>query len=225
MVRPPKNIQWWWSPPKPLKISNGLLKTIENFQWSLKNHWNVQWFPKNHSTWLGLLKSMKFTVFSKKNGTFLWSQYYQSWLCLLKSSLPLPVVLNNHCRAHAHAHTAANQTLLIFETGSGLVIAHDFLMRRKNPAEFRLCPQCPAPQSSVGQPTYKINCAKHNAKWDICGQFLQFWGNKCCLFSVVLYVRLLGPIYVHLRALLEICILSRIDFTHFFCAMVRANHC
>ena len=98
MVRPPKNIQWWWSPPKPLKISNGLLKTIENFQWSLKNHWNVQWFPKNHSTWLGLLKSMKFTVFSKKNGTFLWSQYYQSWLCLLKSSLPLPVVLNNHSR-------------------------------------------------------------------------------------------------------------------------------
>ena len=50
------------------------------------------------------------------------------------------------------------------ETGSGLVIAHDFLMRRKNPAEFRLCPQCPAPQSSVGQPTYKINCAKHNVK-------------------------------------------------------------
>ena len=50
------------------------------------------------------------------------------------------------------------------ETGSGLVIAHDFLMRRKNPAEFRLCPQCPAPQSSTGQPCYKINCAKHNEK-------------------------------------------------------------
>ena len=43
------------------------------------------------------------------------------------------------------------------ETGSGLVIAHDFLMRRKIPAEFRLCPQCPAPQSSTGQP-------KHNEK-------------------------------------------------------------
>ena len=50
------------------------------------------------------------------------------------------------------------------ETGSGLVIAQDFLMRRENPAEFRLCLQCPAPQSSVGQPTYKIDCAKHNAK-------------------------------------------------------------
>ena len=35
------------------------------------------------------------------------------------------------------------------ETGSGLVIAHDFLVRRKKPAEFRLCPQCPAPQSSA----------------------------------------------------------------------------
>ena len=50
------------------------------------------------------------------------------------------------------------------ETGSGLVIAHDFLMRRKNPAEFPLCPQCPGPQSSTGQPYYKINCAKYNAK-------------------------------------------------------------
>ena len=185
MVRPPKNIQWWWSPPKPLQISNGLLKTIENFQWSLKNHWNVQWFPKNHSTWLGLLKSMKFTVFSKKSGTFLWSQYYQSWLCLLKSSLPLPVVLNSEriFNVDKLVYDDRRKSLGV-ETGSGLVIAHDFLVRRKNPAEFRLCPQCPAPQSSVGQPTYKINCAKHIAKWDICGQILQFWGNKCCLFSV-----------------------------------------
>ena len=38
-------------------------------------------------------------------------------------------------------------------------------MRRKNPAEFRLCPQCPAPQSSTGQLCYKINCAKHNENW------------------------------------------------------------
>ena len=110
MIRPTKNIQWWWSSPKPLTISNGLLKTIENFQWSLKNHWNVQWFPKNHSTWLGLLKSMKFTVFSKKNGTFLWSQYYQSWLCSfeVKSSLPLLVVLNNHCHACSRKPNSAN---------------------------------------------------------------------------------------------------------------------
>ena len=135
-----------------------------------------------------------------------------------------------HCQSFFQATSVASERIfnvhkLVYddrrkslgvETGSGLVIAHDFLVRRKKPAEFRLCPQCPAPQSSVDQPTYKINCAKHNAKWDICGQILQFWGNKCCLFSVVLYVRLLGPIYVHLRALLEICILSRIDFTHFF---------
>ena len=33
------------------------------------------------------------------------------------------------------------------ERGSGLVIAQDYLQRRKNPAEFRLCTQCPAPQS------------------------------------------------------------------------------
>ena len=33
------------------------------------------------------------------------------------------------------------------ELGSGLVIAHDFLVRRKNPEEFRLCQECPAPQS------------------------------------------------------------------------------
>ena len=25
-------------------------KTIENFQWSLQNHWHVQWFPGNHRT-------------------------------------------------------------------------------------------------------------------------------------------------------------------------------
>ena len=36
MVRPPKNIQWWWSPQKPLKICNGLFKTIENYNGFLK---------------------------------------------------------------------------------------------------------------------------------------------------------------------------------------------
>ena len=47
------------------------------------------------------------------------------------------------------------------ERGSGLVIAQDYLKRRKNQAEFRLCPDCPAPQSEKGQPKYRINCAQH----------------------------------------------------------------
>ena len=29
MVRPPKNIQWWWSPQKPLKICNGLFTFLD----------------------------------------------------------------------------------------------------------------------------------------------------------------------------------------------------
>ena len=33
----PKNIQWWWSPQKPLKICNGLFKTIEIYNGFLKN--------------------------------------------------------------------------------------------------------------------------------------------------------------------------------------------
>ena len=37
MVRQPKNIQWWWSPQKPLKIYNGLFKTIETYNGFLKN--------------------------------------------------------------------------------------------------------------------------------------------------------------------------------------------
>ena len=51
------------------------------------------------------------------------------------------------------------------ERSSGLVIAQDFLKRRTNPAEFRLCHECPAPQSQKkGQPKYKINCEEHNAQ-------------------------------------------------------------
>ena len=37
MVRLPKNIQWCWSPQKPLKICNGLFKTIEIYNGFLKN--------------------------------------------------------------------------------------------------------------------------------------------------------------------------------------------
>ena len=50
------------------------------------------------------------------------------------------------------------------ERGSGLVIAQDYLKRRKNPSEFRLCSDCPAPQSSKVQPKYRINCEHHNRK-------------------------------------------------------------
>ena len=113
MVRPPKNIQWWWSPPKPLKISNGLFKTIEMFNGFLKT---IQLDN-------GLPKSMKFTVFSEKNGTFLWSQYYQSWLCSfeVKSSLPLLVVLNNHCHACSRKPNSANPWKVFFPPGSSIL--------------------------------------------------------------------------------------------------------
>ena len=50
------------------------------------------------------------------------------------------------------------------ERSSGLVIAQDYLKRRRNLAEFRLCHQCPAPQSQRGQPRYNINCEEHNMK-------------------------------------------------------------
>ena len=41
MVSIPKNIQWWWCPPKPLKIFNGLFKTIEIFNGLFKIIRNV----------------------------------------------------------------------------------------------------------------------------------------------------------------------------------------
>ena len=60
MVRPPKNIQWWWSPQKPLKIYNGLFKTIEIYNGflktiklvngALKSTGTRKWF--SHCTWL-----------------------------------------------------------------------------------------------------------------------------------------------------------------------------
>ena len=39
---------------------------------------------------------------------------------------------------------------LDMERGGDLVIAQYYLKRRKNPAAFRLCPDCPAPQSAKG---------------------------------------------------------------------------
>ena len=81
MVRQPKNIQWWWSSQKPLKISNGLFKTIEIFN--------------------GLLKLLNLTMFSKGMELCCGHNYNsQSWLrsFVVKFNLPLPVVNNIHCR-------------------------------------------------------------------------------------------------------------------------------
>ena len=41
MVRPPKNIQWWWSPQKPLEICNGLFKTIEIYNYCKSKCWET----------------------------------------------------------------------------------------------------------------------------------------------------------------------------------------
>ena len=41
MVRPPKNIQWWWSPQKPLEICNGLFKTIEIYNYCKNKCWET----------------------------------------------------------------------------------------------------------------------------------------------------------------------------------------
>ena len=45
--------------------------------------------------------------------------------------------------------------------GEGLVIAQNFIKKRANEEEFRLCKQCPAPQNSDGECKYKIMCPKH----------------------------------------------------------------
>ena len=41
MVREPKNIQWWWSPQKPLEICNGLFKTIEIYNYCKNKCWET----------------------------------------------------------------------------------------------------------------------------------------------------------------------------------------
>ena len=41
MVRLPKNIQWRWSPQKPLKFA--MVTSKPNSQWFPKNHWTCQW--------------------------------------------------------------------------------------------------------------------------------------------------------------------------------------
>ena len=50
------------------------------------------------------------------------------------------------------------------ERGSGLVVAQDYLQRRKNKEEYRLCSDCPPTQSKVGQTKYRISCPVHNIK-------------------------------------------------------------
>ena len=72
MVRPPKNSMVMAFP-----------KTIENFQWSLQTIEMCNGFLKTIELVNGLLKSFKFTMFSEKNGTFLWSQLEFSILLML----------------------------------------------------------------------------------------------------------------------------------------------
>ena len=102
MVGLPKNIQWWWLPQKPLKISNGLFKTIEMSDEFLETIEIVN----------GLLKSMQFTVFSKKNGSFLWSQLLFSILMMLFCTKVRLATASNPWYS-LQGIAVANQTLLI----------------------------------------------------------------------------------------------------------------
>ena len=45
---------------------------------------------------------------------------------------------------------------------TNLVIAQDFLSRRKNTQLYRLCEKCPSQQNKSGGSKYKISCEKHN---------------------------------------------------------------
>ena len=44
-----------------------------------------------------------------------------------------------------------------------LVILQDYLKKRVNHEEFRLCPQCPQPPSFDA--AYKVSCSRHNKKY------------------------------------------------------------
>ena len=46
--------------------------------------------------------------------------------------------------------------------GEGLVISQNFIKKRANEEEFRLCKKCPAPQNGDGGSKYKIMCPKHH---------------------------------------------------------------
>ena len=111
MVRPPKNIQWWWSPQKPLKNCNGLFSCQwKNLQCGQASVWwpekepgcgNCKWF--GHCTWLpheekkssrvsSLPTVSCSTVFdwsallqdncAKHNEKWSWMRYFD-WYCIL----------------------------------------------------------------------------------------------------------------------------------------------
>ena len=48
------------------------------------------------------------------------------------------------------------------ERATNLVIAQDYLTRRKNTELYRLCEKCPSQQNKSGGAKYKISCEKHN---------------------------------------------------------------
>ena len=42
---------------------------------------------------------------------------------------------------------------------SGLIFLHDYIIKRVDPAEYKICPTCPKPPT-VGA-NYRITCSKH----------------------------------------------------------------
>ena len=72
MVRQPKNIQWWWSPQKPLEICNGLFKTIEIYNYCKSKCWET----------FSLLYCVIFTLWNDVRSQYIWSisnGLYGSW--------------------------------------------------------------------------------------------------------------------------------------------------
>ena len=72
MVRQPKNIQWWWSPQKPLEICNGLFKTIEIYNYCKNKCWET----------FSLLYCVIFTLWNDVRSQYIWSisnGFYGSW--------------------------------------------------------------------------------------------------------------------------------------------------
>ena len=152
--------QWKPTIEKPSLPMAGWPKTIEKPSFSMvaSNH-SIQWW---WCLWkpLKILNGSKTWFKSPMTKTIWW--FWLSFLHCNQPTLNLRRILFN-CTVH--------KKMNIY----GLVIAQDFLKRRTNLAQFRLCHQCPAPQSQKGQPKYTINCEEHNLKWFcllICQMFL-----------------------------------------------------
>ena len=85
MVRQPKNIQWWWSPQKPLEICNGLFKTIEIYNYCKNKCWET----------FSLLYCVIFTLWNDVRSQYIWSisnGFYGFWL--MRSAQNLCFVVN-----------------------------------------------------------------------------------------------------------------------------------